>query len=290
MSPESERRDERHNQKKSMIPAIFAFAFAVAAGIAFLYVYWTSHATMLMGWILGLSQALFGAAFVLWAQATAVRTEAIEAREVPGPANGDRQAVFEEFYPAGQPAERRNFLVAMGTAVIAFFVAIYVSLLGSFASPPGPALFGAVWKRDDKLLDSDGNPVRSNALTTGSAMVVFPEGQVGSAHAQTVLVRVEPQTLQLPPDRAGWTPMGYVAYSRVCTHAGCPVGEFQSESNLLLCPCHQSTFSVLDGARPTGGPAARALPQLPLYAGQDGFLHAAGDFNKPPGPGFWRYP
>ena len=84
--------------------------------------------------------------------------------------------------------------------------------------------------------------------------------------------------------------MGYLAYSRVCTHAGCPVGLYQKQSHLLLCPCHQSSFDVLNGAEPTGGPAARPLPQLPLYADADGTLRAGGAFTAPPGPGFWGMP
>ena len=69
--------------------------------------------------------------------------------------------------------------------------------------------------------------------------------------------------------------------------SGCPVGLYQADEHLLLCPCHQSTFDVLDGARPVFGPAARSLPQLPLVVADDGYLTAGGDFSDPPGPGFW---
>ena len=65
------------------------------------------------------------------------------------------------------------------------------------------------------------------------------------------------------------------------------MGEFEAEQSVLLCPCHQSTFDVLRAAAPTGGPAARPLPQLPLYADADGTLRAGGGFTAPPGPGFW---
>jgi ubiquinol-cytochrome c reductase iron-sulfur subunit len=81
-----------------------------------------------------------------------------------------------------------------------------------------------------------------------------------------------------------------LAFSRICTHAGCPVGLYQSETHLLLCPCHQSTFNVLQSAVPTGGPATRSLPQLPLYVDSDGTLRASGGFSEPPGPGFWGMP
>jgi len=251
-------------------------------------VYWTTYQTMLMGWTLGLSLALFGVAFVLWGHESSLGKEVSQPREIPSSDPKERQLVFEEFYPPGEGIQRRRLLAVMGTAVAAFFAATVVSFLRSFTNPPDQSLFGEVWKSGDRLVDTDGKPVPNNALVTGSTMIVFPEGQVGSVHAQTVLIRVNPADLRLPPDRSDWAPMGYVAYSRVCTHAGCPVAEFQAESNVLLCPCHQSTFAVLEGARPTGGPAARSLAQLPLYAGGDGFLHAGGDFSKKPGPGFWR--
>ena len=79
-----------------------------------------------------------------------------------------------------------------------------------------------------------------------------------------------------------------MAYSKLCTHVGCPVGLYQADTHELLCPCHQSTFDVLDGARPSFGPATRSLPQLPLSIDRDGFLVAQADFDEPVGPGFWN--
>jgi ubiquinol-cytochrome c reductase iron-sulfur subunit len=103
-----------------------------------------------------------------------------------------------------------------------------------------------------------------------------------------LLIRVEPGLLKLPADRAAWAPDGFVAYSKVCTHAGCPVGLYRSSEHTLICPCHQSEFDVLDGARPISGPAARALPQLPIRLQEDGTFVALGDFPEPVGPGFWN--
>ena len=80
---------------------------------------------------------------------------------------------------------------------------------------------------------------------------------------------------------------GIVAYSKLCTHVCCPVGLYQADSALLLCPCHQSTFDVLDGARPIFGPAARSLPQLPLAVNDAGEIIATDDFDSPVGPGYW---
>jgi ubiquinol-cytochrome c reductase iron-sulfur subunit len=87
--------------------------------------------------------------------------------------------------------------------------------------------------------------------------------------------------------REGWSAEGLVAYSKLCTHVGCPVGLYQADEHLLLCPCHQSTFDVLDGCRPVFGPATRSLPQLPISIDEQGFVVAEGDFSGPTGAGFW---
>jgi ubiquinol-cytochrome c reductase iron-sulfur subunit len=85
-----------------------------------------------------------------------------------------------------------------------------------------------------------------------------------------------------------WVPDGtHVAYSKICTHAGCPVGLYRAESQSLICPCHQSQFDVADGGKPFFGPAARPLPQLPLGVDEEGILVAQGDFPEPVGPAFW---
>ena len=120
------------------------------------------------------------------------------------------------------------------------------------------------------MVGLDGLPVNIDSLPVDGVLTVFPEGAVGSADAQTLLIRVADGLLQLPPDRMAWAPQGCVAYSKLCTHAGCPVGLYRAAEHKLICPCHQSTFDVLDGATPTFGPAARPLPQLPIQLAADG--------------------
>jgi ubiquinol-cytochrome c reductase iron-sulfur subunit len=137
------------------------------------------------------------------------------------------------------------------------------------------------------LVDVDGLPVGIDSLQTGTILTVFPAGSVGSADSQTVLIRVDPALLRLPAGAADWAPQGCIAYSKVCTHAGCPVGLYREVSHELICPCHQSTFDVLRGATPTSGPAARPLPQLPIQLESDGTFTALSDFQAPVGPSFW---
>ena len=89
------------------------------------------------------------------------------------------------------------------------------------------------------------------------------------------------------PGREDWTPDGLVAYSKLCTHVGCPVGLYQAGEHLLLCPCHQSTFDVLDGARPDLRPGRPPAPPAAARIDDEGYVVATGDFSGPAGPGFW---
>ena len=121
---------------------------------------------------------------------------------------------------------------------------------------------------------------------------MFPDGAIGVDDSQVVLLKLPLDRLSEPTRSAG-TPDGWVAYSKICTHAGCSVGLFGIDSRppqvltQLVCPCHQSVFDPLDAARPVGGPATRPLPQLGLDVDADGYLIARGDFEGPVGPLAW---
>ncbi|HEX5412607.1 MAG TPA: Rieske 2Fe-2S domain-containing protein [Terriglobia bacterium] len=266
------------------------FAVGAVSAVGFLFTYFTDGSNQLLGGTLALSFAGFGAALVLWAHLLMRHTEATEPREPAASSYDDRHTTVAAFDAGRSDVQRRNLLKWMIGTAIGIFAAMAISLLRSVAKPPGPELFDEVWKRGQHLTTLDGNSVTVQALEPGQILLVFPEDRVGDEKAQTALIRVKKELLQLPSERADWAPEGYVAYSRVCTHAGCAVGLFEAGLDMLLCPCHQSTFDVLRAAKPTGGPAARPLPQLPLYADADGTLRAAGGFSAPPGPGFWEMP
>jgi ubiquinol-cytochrome c reductase iron-sulfur subunit len=119
-------------------------------------------------------------------------------------------------------------------------------------------------------------------------VTVFPEAHEDAADSQTLLIRL-PAGVSAPGPR-DWSVSGVVAFSKICTHAGCPVGLYQAETQELFCPCHQSTFSVPEGAKPTFGPATRPLPQLPIGVNDDGYVIALSDYTEPVGPGFWNRP
>lgn len=97
-----------------------------------------------------------------------------------------------------------------------------------------------------------------------------------------------PEELTPGEGRDDWSIDGIVCYSKICTHVGCPISLYERTTHHLLCPCHQSTFDLADSAKVIFGPAARALPQLPLAVDDEGFLVAQSDFTEPVGPSFWE--
>lgn len=267
-----------------------ALIVSLAGGIAFLIAYWTFSGALLLGGTLAVFLGGLGVALVWHAHWLMIEEQAVEPREHLASPPDEREAADANFREGAHEIRRRGLLKTMGLAAGAIISGIAVSLFRSLGSRPEPSLYSTIWKRGQRLITSDGKPVSVNTLEPGSTIIVFPEGEIDAERAQTVLIRVHEGMFRMPRSRASWVPQGYVAYSRVCTHAGCPVGLYEATTQLLMCPCHQSTFDVLRAALPTGGPAARALPQLPLYVDSDGTLRAAGGFSAPPGPGFWSMP
>ena len=112
-----------------------------------------------------------------------------------------------------------------------------------------------------------------------------------ASDAPVMLIRLRPEQLQTLAPPAGQEDFGYgdyVAYSKICTHLGCPTSLYESQTNRILCPCHQSQFIATEYAKPVFGPAARPLPQLPITVNDEGYFVATGDFANPVGPAFWE--
>ncbi len=171
-------------------------------------------------------------------------------------------------------------------------VAIFIFPLRSLGPQPKLALFSTAWKPGTRMVDPAGKPVQVQDIDVGGIITVFPEGGENDPDiqqiAQTLLIHVATEPLETKQGPASWSPQGYLAFSKVCTHAGCPVSLYEAETQQMLCPCHQSLFNILDGCSPIFGPAPRPLPQLPIYADADGYLRARRDFLEPIGPGFWE--
>ncbi|MEA2446603.1 MAG: ubiquinol-cytochrome c reductase iron-sulfur subunit, partial [Actinomycetota bacterium] len=174
---------------------------------------------------------------------------------------------------------RRGFIAKlMGLALGALGLAALFPIR-SLGTKPGRDLFTTPWAKGIKLVTENGLPVHLDDVPVNGVLTVFPQEYTDAADAQSVLIRLPADETAPGPD--GYSVGGLVAFSKVCTHAGCPVGLYQAETRELFCPCHQSVFAVMQAAKPTGGPATRPLPQLPIGVDDDGYLIALGDFPEP---------
>ena len=264
---------------------------AILSSLGLAVVYTLGGQPQLEGVFLGLALGGIGVGAVVWAKRFMPDEEVAEERPVLA-SNEEQIAAFTaSFEKGGENLGRRGLLVKLGLGSVAALALAAVFPLRSLGPRPGRGLkrtpYGAGGVR---LVTEDGEPIRPAELQPGALLTVFPAGAIRDAQAPTLLIQLDDEDIadfQPLPGREGWTPEGLVAYSKLCTHTGCPVGLYQQELKLLLCPCHQSTFAVLEGAEPVFGPAARPLPQLPLGIDEAGYVIATGEFSAPVGGGFW---
>ncbi|MBP2451491.1 cytochrome bc1 complex Rieske iron-sulfur subunit [Mycolicibacterium lutetiense] len=130
--------------------------------------------------------------------------------------------------------------------------------------------------------DGDGTTVESEHHLTAISMGV---------RNPVMLIRIKPADMSRVVKRKGQESFNFgelFAYTKVCSHLGCPSSLYEQQTYRILCPCHQSQFDALHFAKPIFGPAARALAQLPITIDKDGYLVANGDFVEPVGPAFWE--
>ncbi len=278
-----------HEQRGVERQVLVFFGITALAGIALFIVYFTGGQTQLEGLLWAASLGSLGIGIGLWGAKLLGAREAVEERHTLASRPGAEEALEEAFTEElGPMIRRRSVLVrALAGAGGAIGLALLLPVL-SLGPAPGNTLKATGWRRGLRVVDETGNALTLEALPEDGFITVYPEGAVGRADSQALLIRVPPGLLHLPPARMAAVPRGiYVAYSKLCTHAGCPVGLYRAQERSLFCPCHQSQFNVLNGAKPYFGPAARPLPQLPLGLDASGFLVALGDFDGPVGPAFW---
>lgn len=175
---------------------------------------------------------------------------------------------------------RNKLLTRMLYTALGFVGLALLAPLRSLGPALGDSAWHTKWRKGLRLQREDGTFVRASDLNVNSVVTVFPEGAIGDQQSQSVLIRLP----SMIPDSAD----GFVAYSKVCTHAGCPVALYREAAKQLMCPCHQSIFDVTGDGRVVSGPADHALPRLPIEVASDGFVRATGDFPGPVGPSFWE--
>lgn len=245
-----------------------------------------------------------GIGAIHWSKAVMSDVEHVEHRHPTRGKDATRELAIEAFSDAnedsgfGRRTMIRNSLFA---ALIAFPLPGIVLFRGlaPHGVDPVELLEHTMWKEGMRLVkDPTGTPIRAADVTIGSAVHVIPEALTELSHhdgyldekakAIVLVMRLRPEDLIQAPDKVDWSYDGIVAYSKVCTHVGCPVALYEQHTHHLLCPCHQSQFDVKDHAKVIFGPAARPLPQLPITVDADGYLVARSDFQEPVGPSFWE--
>ncbi len=278
-----------------LVVILLAATSVLAVAFVVFYIVWDD--TQVLGLTLGLALASLSAALVVAGKAVVVDETAVEER--PGLSDpASERVVQEEVVRGADGVSRRGLLLgAVGAAGATLGAAAIVP-----AASLGPAVGGRIddtpWHRGRRVVDSAGRALTADDITPGALVTGYPQGadprELGSP---IVLVRLPVARLRLPAGRdpARWAPEGIVAYSKICTHAGCAVALYRSPlyreqgpPPALVCPCHYSTFDPARGAKRTFGPAGRPLPQLPLTI-ESGTraLVAGGGFSGSIGPAWW---
>jgi ubiquinol-cytochrome c reductase iron-sulfur subunit len=257
------------------------FFLATLASAAFIVVYaWDrlGSQTQWMGLSIGLAFILLAIACVVTAHKLVVTEELVH--EYPDIEHPEEQGKIEQIVDeSGSRFTRKRLVTLAGLGA--------VGTLGLAALTPvaslGPVLdtselYKTPWRRGRRLVGEDGKALAAHDIEQESFYTAYPEGAdrelMGSP---VVVVRLESREV--------------VAYSKICTHAGCAIALYRKPTfadvqpkPALVCPCHYSTFDPADHGKVLFGPAGRALPQLPLLVDGEGNLRAAGNFSGPVGP------
>jgi ubiquinol-cytochrome c reductase iron-sulfur subunit len=261
-----------------------------------------------LGLCLGLALLCLGVGIIQWARKLMSDHELVEYRHPVASSPEDRDETLgilktgaDESGIGRRPLIRNSLLGALGALGL-----VAIIPLRDLGPLPGDKLFHTVWKKGMLVVqDVDGAPIRPadmeiGQLVNGQPGVFFEEDDEGEplyegvelqtekAKAAVIIVKMQPDDITPAKGRENWGVDGVLCYSKICTHVGCPISLWEQQTHHLLCPCHQSTFDLADNGRVVFGPAARALPQLPLAVDEQGYLVATSDFTEPVGPSFWE--
>jgi ubiquinol-cytochrome c reductase iron-sulfur subunit len=304
---------EHAKNAERLIAALFILAFISGCGFIAAYIGIEVHSVnqvlrsnLALGTSLSVTLLALAAGSLIWVRHVMPDVEIEEERHDMRSTPEERAAFQDYAVEAGRasqvgkrPLLRRTMLLATAPLAIAPVV-----LLRDLGPLPGTSLRHTVWSPGRRLLVYGTNqPVKpADFVEPGSMITIVPEGYTEDldalAKATISLIKFSPGQLDITDRRdtpngpllgtMNWTVDNIVAYSKICTHVGCPVSLYEQTTHHLLCPCHQSTFDAAHGAAVIFGPAARPLPQLPMTVNSDGYLVARSDFNEPVGPSFWE--
>ena len=289
---------------------VAALFIASAVGSAFaIFAYFAFPITEDLGtvrsntwWLgIGITLGLFGIGIgaVHWAKTLMPDAEVSEERHQTRGSDEVRARAVEIIKLADKESgfSRRKLIRRTLYTSLALFPLPAIFFFGDLGPNPANTLRHTMWKKGTRLTkDPYGTPIKAAEVTLGSVFHVIPEGLSElpehkleeKAKAAVLLVRLDPKDLKEDPAKKDWSYDGIVAYSKICTHVGCPVALYEQQTHHLLCPCHQSTFDLTEHCKVIFGPASRPLPQLPITVDAEGYLVAQSDFTEPVGPSFWE--
>jgi ubiquinol-cytochrome c reductase iron-sulfur subunit len=263
--------------------------------VAFLVLYIVYPNTPLLGTMAGLALLCIAVALMLASLKVVPQVIEVEERSVLLRDEEDSE-IADDVRAGGEGVSRRKLLAGAAGVCGCGLGVMLVTPVASLGPRVRQTLASSSWEKGRLVVDEEDKPISADMFEVGTFLTGFPEGadkkDLGSP---VVIVRVDPADLHLKPDRAGWAPQGILAYSKICTHAGCAVSEYRTPrfgptspgGPALVCPCHYSTFDVTRGAKVLFGPAGRPLPQLPLTIDARGLLRADGGLSDYPGPAWW---
>ena len=293
---------------EKIVAACFILSMLASIGFIAAYVGLEVHsvdATLRSNLALGLSMSVaflaLGVGATIWVRNVMPNVEQVEERHPLASSEQDREAFTKTFTEGAEasgfvkrPLLRRTLIAASVPLAVAPLV-----VLRDLGPLPGTSLRHTVWRNGTRMVVyGPDTPLRAADFSIpGQMITVAPEGYTENqdvlAKAVTIIIKFAPGVLV--PNRPGqpgtimnWTVDNIVAYSKICTHVGCPVALYEQTTHHILCPCHQSTFDATNGAQVLFGPAPRPLPQLPIGVDSEGFLIAKSDYHEPVGPAFWE--
>ncbi|MGL5817438.1 MAG: cytochrome bc1 complex Rieske iron-sulfur subunit [Phycicoccus sp.] len=278
----------------------------------------TSASNVALGTTLALSLLGIGFGAVHWAKTLMSDEEFVEERHPMRSSDDARSGVvatLRDGASSSQFSRRPLIKYTMGGALGLFAAPLLLQVGGSLGKMPKESLSLTFWNggpsgpgeipefRPLRLVrDPENTPIKANDVTIGSVVHVLPEGLLADpetgeggtdhpleekAKAAVLVMRLDPSEIRSQKE-LDWGYEGIVAYSKICTHVGCPVGLYEQQTHHLLCPCHQSTFDVAQDCKVIFGPAKRPLPQLKITVDDEGYLVSTQPFAEAVGPSFWE--